>query len=437
MGNNPRDRFEFHLTAGDEPQPAKLADDEPYRIALIGDFSGRSRKEAIAQRRPLIIDPDNFESVLRRLRVELEFPDGRLPVTDLDDFHPDRIFANLPAFVNLRSVRERLEDPATFASAARELVGELPPALRPRPSGASLLEEMLGGPVAPAAPKPVDDLQSFIDHAVRPYLETAKDPRAPELIRRVDGAAGQLMRSVLQDSQFRAIEGAWRSVWFLLQRLETGTHLKLYLYDLAKEEMAAETKAVYDLLIRRSDPFSLMVVLHSFGVDDCGLLAKLGAIARKAGAPLLGEADASLLGAPEWDAFRKLPEAGWVGLGLPRVLLRLPYGKDTDPVDAFPFEEIDGAPDPRQMLYGSPAIFCALAAAGGAGRDVDGLPVYTYQDDGEARAFPCVEVSLTEETAEALLDSGIMPVVGIRNSDSVRVLRLQSAADPPAALRLR
>ena len=201
-------------------------------------------------------------------------------------------------------------------------------------------------------------------------------------------------------------------------------------------DLAAEAEAVYDLLIRRSDPFSLIVSLDAFGAEDCGVLAKLGAIAKKAGAPLLAEAGASLLGAPEWDEFRKRPEAGWVGLALPRVLLRLPYGKNTDPVDAFPFEEMEGAPDPRQMLYGSPAIFCALVAAGG-GRDIDGLPVYTYDDDGEARAFPSVELGLTEETAEALLDNGIMPVVGIRNSDSVRVLRLQSAADPPAALALR
>ena len=49
-------------------------------------------------------------------------------------------------------------------------------------------------------------------------------------------------------------------------------------------------------------------------------------------------------------------------------------------------------------------------------------------------ASRCVEIELTEDTAEALMDNGIMPVVGIRHADQVRVLRFQSASDPPKAL---
>jgi predicted component of type VI protein secretion system len=171
----------------------------------------------------------------------------------------------------------------------------------------------------------------------------------------------------------------------------------------------------------------------------------LGRIARKANAPVLGEADLSLLGASEWQAFRRLPEAQWIGLALPRVLLRAPYGKDTEPIDRFPFEEIKGQPEAKQMLFGNPAIVCAMLLGQsfeqegwrlrpGAVRDVSGLPIYVYDDEGESRTFPCAEIELKESTAEELLDEGIMPVAAMRNSDSVRVIRFQSAADPVTGL---
>ncbi len=189
--------------------------------------------------------------------------------------------------------------------------------------------------------------------------------------------------------------------------------------------------------MRRSDPFALLLGNYAFGANDCSLMTHLAAIAAKAGAPWIAEADASLLGAPEWSAFRCTEAASWIGLALPRVMIRMPYGKNSDPCESFPFEEIDGLPDTRQMLFANPAVFCALLLAqdeDGSNREVSGLPVYVYQDDGEAQAFPLVEIELTEDTAEALMDNGIMPVVGIRHTDQVRVLRFQSASDPPKAL---
>src|SRR5882724_8651183 len=41
-----------------------------------------------------------------------------------------------------------------------------------------------------------------------------------------------------------------------------------------------------------------------------------------------------------WNALRKLPEASFLGLALPRFVLRQSYGKESDPIDAFPFEEL-------------------------------------------------------------------------------------------------
>src|SRR5688500_6231673 len=90
------------------------------------------------------------------------------------------------------------------------------------------------------------------------------------------------------------------------------------------------------------------------GQTDCGpsdaeigLLAALGLIASQVGAPMFAGADLALAGDDEdalarWRALRRSEAAPWIGLAAPRVLLRLPYGKDTDPIEVFAFEEFAG-----------------------------------------------------------------------------------------------
>jgi hypothetical protein len=447
-----KDRIGFEISAGTKSDLRTPRDDEPFRIALIGDFGARARRP-LDRRRPISIDPDNFDSVLSRFDIELTAAGASIPITDLDDFHPDSLYDKLPIFRSFRELRKRLANPATFPEAARELLGESP---APMPSQsappADLLDQILGGGPAAAAPKPVwpvDDLQSFIRAAVHPHVVPGEDPRAPELIRQVDEAAAEHMRAILHNEVFRSVECAWRTVFTLIRRLEVGTDLKLYLFDVTKEEIATNSKLVSQMLVEDADPWAVMACNFQLGVGDCALMRVLGSIAAGANAPCIAEADPSLLGdddlGSDWTVFRRTPEAQWLGLAIPRILLRVPYGEESDECERFRFEEIRGVPDPKQMLFGNPAPFCAMLlgqafeAEGwdlrpGAVRDIGQLPVYVFEKDGERKAFACAEVELRESTAEAIAASGMMPVAAIRGTDSVRLLRFQSVADPPAAL---
>jgi type VI secretion system protein ImpC len=109
--------------------------------------------------------------------------------------------------------------------------------------------------------------------------------------------------------------------------------------------------------------WSLLVACHAFAADpdDLTLLADLGAIAADAAVPLATAAP-SLLGrerleeradprgwmipdpaiAEQWSDLRRSPVARWIGLALPRVLLRLPYGAATEAIESFGFEEVAG-----------------------------------------------------------------------------------------------
>src|SRR5262245_5828062 len=104
--------------------PVELGPTTPFRILVIGDFSGRANRgpteagTGLATRRPLRIDRDNFDQVLARLGVELRLPlaDGgdtriALQFRELEDFHPDRIYERLDAFRTLREIRRKLNNP--------------------------------------------------------------------------------------------------------------------------------------------------------------------------------------------------------------------------------------------------------------------------------------------------------------------------------------
>src|SRR5437588_12905775 len=127
----------INLTTGHEPASAQERSDTPLRILVIGDFSGRAGQGVPAARRlnesgPIFIDRDNFDEVLAKFNPELRLrlPGSEQPTlihfTSLDDFHPDRVFERLEVFQELRTLRERLNNPTTFADAAAELRGQQP-----------------------------------------------------------------------------------------------------------------------------------------------------------------------------------------------------------------------------------------------------------------------------------------------------------------------
>src|SRR5262249_27358580 len=140
-----------------------------------------------------------------------------------------------------------------------------------------------------------------------------------------------------------------------------------------------------------------------------------------------------------------IPEASYLGLALPRVLLRLPYGRDTDPVERFAFEEADAPFLHENYLWGNPALaVTALLASEFAefgwhlrperGLELSGLPLHIRSEGGSARCQPCAETLLSERAAARILEAGLMPLVSIKDRDAIRLLRVQSIASPPARL---
>ena len=495
-------RFDFggvNLRASEDSAVGRPTSGTPFSIAILGDFSGRAHRglvepKTIGERRPHLVDRDNFDEVVSQLHPELHLPtDGGSPLvfrfSELDDFHPDRLFEN-EAFRKLKGLRERVQDSSGFAEVAEELGLRSAPAVRasesprisaPSPvrlASGSLLDEMIEQTESRIALEPsrkTDEVHEFARQLAAKYAVSAPDPRQADVVAAVDRAIGDTMRVILHHPDFQALEAIWRATFLLVRQIETGPQVKIYLIDISKQELAADLKAseefpksgIFRLLVEKAidtpgaDPWTIVVGNFKFGAqsEDMALLAKLAEVAQRAGAAFLGEGDPSLLGcasleaAPHprdwdeskgqdaWKQVRLQPEAQSVALALPRFLLRLPYGGETSPLESFDFEEFSGPPSHNGYLWGNPAFAVALllgqsfSEAGwemrpGGLSQIENLPLHTYRIDGDPQLKPCGEVLLTEEAVERILDRGLIPLVSYKGRDSVRVGRFQSIAEP-------
>jgi type VI secretion system protein ImpC len=131
---------------------------------------------------------------------------------------------------------------------------------------------------------------------------------------------------------------------------------------------------------------------------------------------------------------RSRPEAAFLGLSLPRFLLRLPHRKDSHAAEQFAFEEMPPVSAHECYLWGNPALAGALLLGQsfmesgwdmhpGELLEIEGLPMHIYKEEGESQQKPCAEVLLHGEATERILEAGVMPLLSLVTAawDSIRV----------------
>lgn len=500
---------DFEAEVSMETEAIPIPEDPPFLILFAGDFSGRKNLSSLGGEpenslRPIEIDRDNFDDVFRKLKVTLRIEAGGpgtgfLPLTfeSLDDFHPDSIFNQVPLFRDLRQTRQRLLDPSQFDQASREVRGWLDeeepgdegsaPAPAPARERAletgDLLEDILGSTKRDAEAYPAkttDDkeLRRLIRDLVRPHLISTDEAEQSKLLNVVDGMTGDLMRGIVHHPEFKELEAIWRGLYLVVRGVETSSDLKVYLYDISKQELASDLRSVGDLAdsafhriaVRESadetggEPWALVCGAFDFAmnVDDAATLMRIAAISKTVKAPFVSHVRPDMLGIRSlaehpvpsswntddgsdagtlWTTLRTFPEAPSLGMALPRFLGRLPYGAETDPTEAFHFEELSESRSHDDYLWVNPAFACALLLARSyracgwefGGRyhlDIEGLPTHVFSEKGETRTKPCAEIAMTHEACDKLIEEGLMPLISFKDTDRVRLGGFQSIAFP-------
>jgi type VI secretion system protein ImpC len=245
------------------------------------------------------------------------------------------------------------------------------------------------------------------------------------------------LRAIMHHPAFRRLEATWRGLNYLVQRTETDEALKIKVLNTGKAELAQSTAAAVRTQLDRGQPVRLLVADFEFGrrPEDMTILTAVGSVAEAVQAPLLAAANPDLFGLTDyteliradseetlqefdatWAEFRDSPAAAAVSLTLPRVLARMPYGTETDPVESFAFEEIDG-PDANQFVWMNAAwvyaarVTAAVVRGGSWDGQAEGLPLHTFVEaDGES-VSRSTEALVPDSWAYELRDRNFVPLV--------------------------
>jgi len=445
---------------GEEPQ---RMEETPFCLGIVGNFSGRRIRQETGgpsdRARPSIrrVTPENVLD-LAGLSPEIVVaglpegsPDLSITFHAMVDFHPDRLYDRLEIFRPHREAMDRIKTGG----------GKKGPSASTSDPASGLLEAVLGETEleTPKTGSEIDgDLDAFIRRVVKPHVVEAAPDHSGQ-IEDLDRQASGLMSSLLNAPGFQELEALWRSVVFLLSRIEVSTSLRVYLIDVSEEDLVADllstdeptewgfAHTLLDPVSEKGEELRWAALLGTLQIGHAPhhvpLLQRIGLLAESGQIPWFSGADPSLLGStslqdqpdpkdwtepldPLWEDLRGNPEAEWISLALPGFLLRPPYGPDGGKVKRFDY--LEQAPDTQDLLWGNPSILWGVVmgqefAHSGWGMGMSGrqtvseIPLHPTPDGWAT----CVRTPLSVTAASRVREMGLSPVVASRNEPAVQL----------------
>jgi type VI secretion system protein ImpC len=349
----------------------------------------------------------------------------------------------------------------------------------------SLLDQILkAGRFARQPERGLDLVGTFVQHVLEGSVTVGRDVEATinAQIAQIDQLLSSQLDEVLHDEAFQKLEASWRGLRHLLDQSETGQLLKIKVLNISKRELLKDFQkapefdqgALFQKVYEEGygvfggAPYGVLLGDYEFGrhPEDVELLEHISGTAAAAHCPFLTAASAEMLNlddftalnsirdvssvfagadSAKWKSFRNSEDSRYVGLCMPHMLLRLPYGRNTRRVDAFNYEEaVDGSTH-NKYLWGNAAYamgarlteafaqyeFCTAIRGPEGGGKVEGLPVHNFRTWEGDIAMKCpVEVQIPDRREKELADQGFIPLVHCKDTDYAAFFSVQSCQKP-------
>lgn len=298
-------------------------------------------------------------------------------------------------------------------------------------------------------------------------------------------------QAIIAHPDFRALEARWMSLEWIVLRRPVDARIRVRVLNISRHELQADLEdaiefdrsQLFRLLYEEEfgqyggEPFTIVVADFAFAPhqEDVSVLRDLCGIAAAAHAVLLTGASPEILGLASWTDLtasgipERIPSAAWqslraaedtryLGLVMPRVLLRSPY-RPTDTRRWLRLREDATARGGHDRLWGNAAF--ALAARAmmsfhtyrwsvairgleeGHGV-VTGLPREDFDTDGPGLVVkPPVETCVTEAMEKGLVDLGLIPLSRVGSTPELAFFNVPSlhqprvVDDPAVAINLK
>ena len=329
--------------------------------------------------------------------------------------------------------------------------------------------------------KAKDMIGEFVSQVMSGELTMSKnmDVAINSRIAEIDRLVTAQMNEIMHHEDFQKLEGSWRGLHHLVKNSLTGPMLKIKVMSATKKDLLKDFERALEFdqsaMFRKvyeeeygtfgGAPFGALIGDYEFGnhPQDMSLLESISQVAAAAHAPFLSAASANMFGWDtfsemtevrdvakifdrteymKWRSFRESEDSRYVGLTMPHVLMREPYGAATKPTETFRFEEDVDGKDHKKYLWGNAAYalgtclteafsmygWCVAIRGVEGGGLVQGLPTHTFETDEGEIAMKCpTEVAITDRREKEFADNGFIPLVHCKNTDYAAFFGTQSA----------
>lgn len=300
-------------------------------------------------------------------------------------------------------------------------------------------------------------------------------------IAELDYQISRQLDAVMHHDEFQAVESLWRGVKSLIDKTDFRQNVKIELLSMSKEDLRQDFEDTPEIIqsglykhtyideydTPGGEPIAALISAYEFdaSAQDVALLRNISKVSAAAHMPFIGSAGPKFFLKEsmedvaaikdignyfdraeyiKWKSFRDTDDVRYIGLVMPRVLGRLPYGPDTVPVRSFNYVEEVKGPDHDKYLWTNASFafasnmvrsfinngWCVQIRGPQAGGAVQDLPIHLYDlGTGNQVKIPS-EVMIPETREFEFANLGFIPLSYYKNRDYACFFSANSTQKP-------
>ena len=325
-------------------------------------------------------------------------------------------------------------------------------------------------------------VSAFIEELLKPQNENepVKKAMVDRMIAEIDAKLSRQMDEILHHPEFQALESSWRGLKLLVDRTNFRENIKLEILNASKQDLLEDFedspeivqsglyKHIYTAEYGQfgGQPVGALIANYFFdpSAPDVKTLQYVASVASMSHAPFVAAAGPkffgleSFTGLPDlkdlkdhfegpqfakWQSFREQEDARYVGLTVPRFLLRNPYDPEDNPVKSFVYKE-NVANSHEHYLWGNTAYtfasrltdsfakfrWCPNIIGPQSGGAVEDLPLHHFESMGEIETKIPTEVLVSDRREYELAEEGFIALTMRKGSDNAAFFSANSAQKP-------
>lgn len=300
-------------------------------------------------------------------------------------------------------------------------------------------------------------------------------------IAELDFQISRQLDAVMHHVEFQKVESLWRGLKHLVDNTDYRQNVKTEILDVSKDDLRQDFEDAPEVIqsglyahtyIAEYDqpggePIGAVISAYEFDASpqDVALLRNISKVSAAAHMPFIGSSGPKFFMKDsmeevaaikdignyfdraeyiKWKSFRDTDDSRYIGLVMPRVLGRLPYGPDTVPVRSFNYVEEVKGPDHEKYLWTSASFafaanmvksfinngWCVQIRGPQAGGAVQNLPIHLYDlGTGNQVKIPS-EVMIPETREFEFSNLGFIPLSYYKNRDYACFFSANSTQKP-------